>query len=453
MGSRRWRPLLEGDLAARARETVSAIAAALESWSPGEAPTREPSDPDFAIGGGTAGQALFHGYLAEAGGPEAERHAERADQLLDQAIESLATVPMRPALYSGFTGVAWAAEHLGRLLGGEEEAGGEADDDEGDDEDMNEDIDEALLTALDRGSWVGDYDLITGLVGFGVYAVERIHRPSAVRCLEAIVDRLHETAESNGQGTTWFTPPEALPLVSREQTPLGCYNLGVAHGVPGVIPLLADACRLGIREERARPLLDGAVRWLVPQHLGEQRGARYPSWLGPGLEPRPSRLAWCYGDPGIAATLLYAARAVGVEEWESSALEIAAHAARSAPEDAGVRDAGLCHGAFGLAHVYNRIHQAAGGDLFADAARLWYRLGLDMRRPEGGIAGFETWSPGREDRTPGWEPDPGFLTGVAGIGLALLAAVTSVEPEWDRLLLVAIPPRAPGNATRARSAG
>ena len=443
MGSKHWRPLLEGDLADRARETVNDIAEALVAWSPGEAPGRRQSDPGFAIGGGMAGQALFHGYLAEAGVPDAERHAERADQLLDQAIESLATVPMRPALYAGFTGVAWAAEHLGRLQGGREEEEQQQEAGEAEDEDMNEEIDNALLTALERGSWVGDYDLISGLVGFGVYVLERIPRPSAVRCLEAIVDRLDETAETLGEGgreVTWFTPPEALPPISREQTPLGCYNVGVAHGVPGVLPLLADACRLGIREERARPLLDGAVRWLLSQHLGEQKGARYPSWIGPGLEPRPSRLAWCYGDPGIAATLLYAARAAGVEEWESAALAIAAHAAEAEPEDAGVRDAGLCHGAFGLAHIYNRIHQAAGGELFADAARLWYRLGLEMRKPEGGIAGFECWAP-NPGMEPGWEADPGFLTGVSGIGLALLAGVTPVEPEWDRLLLVAIPPR------------
>jgi hypothetical protein len=432
-----WRPLLDGDLASRAWEAVNAIASALETWSPEDHPADERLDRGFSLGG-RLGQALFHGYLAEAeaaGTAEAERHAARAQQLLDDAIEALAEVPMRPALYSGFTGVAWVAEHLERLLGDEEEP--EADEEE----DMNEEIDEALLMALaGPSSWHGDYDLISGLVGFGVYALERFPRPGAVRCLEAIVDRLDETAERNGQDVTWFNPPETLPAISLEQTPLGCYNLGVAHGVPGVIALLADAWRLGIRQEKARPLLEGAVRWLLSQQLEEQKGARYPSWIGPGVELRPSRLAWCYGDPGIAAALLYAARAVGVEEWERQALEIAAHAARSAPVDAGIRDAGLCHGAFGLAHLYNRIHQAGGGDLFANAARLWYRLGLDMRKPEGGVGGFETWMPGL-DREPGWQADPGFLTGAAGVGLALLAALTPVEPGWDRLMMVAIPPR------------
>jgi hypothetical protein len=39
----------------------------------------------------------------------------------------------------------------------------------------------------------------------------------------------------------------------------------------------------------------------------------------------------------------------------------------------------------------------------------------------------------------GWKDDPGFLTGSAGIGLALLAATTAVAPDWDRVLLTAIP--------------
>jgi len=431
-----WRPLLAGNLAVRAWEAVNAVAQALETWSPGDPREQRADgwlDRVVSLGGGTAGQSLFHGYLFKAVG--AERHAARARQLLNQAVEALAMAPTHPALYSGFTGVAWAAEHLGRLLDGEDEQ--EASGVE--DEDMGEEVDQALLTALNRFSWAGDYDLMSGLVGFGVYALERFPRLSAVRCLEAIVDRLDESAERNGQGVTWFRPPEILPSAGRERTPYGYYDLGVAHGVPGIIALLADACRLGVRQDRAYPLLDGAVRWLALQPLAGQRGACYPSQVGPDIEARPSRLAWCYGDPGIAATLLYAARAVGMKEWEDMALAIAAHAASAAPEDAGVQDMGLCHGALGLAHLYNRIYQAGGDELFADAARLWYRLGLDIRKPEGGGERIEARVAGQDWQSL-WAADAGFLTGAAGVGLALLAAVTSVQPEWDRLLLVAIPP-------------
>ena len=36
----------------------------------------------------------------------------------------------------------------------------------------------------------------------------------------------------------------------------------------------------------------------------------------------------------------------------------------------------------------------------------------------------------------GWIAEPSFLTGAAGIALALLAAATPREPRWDELLLV-----------------
>jgi hypothetical protein len=356
---------------------------------------------------------------------------------------------MSAGLYSGFPGVAWTAEHLGRRF----EPAGEQEEPEGkeigEDEDPNAEIDQALGEALARSPWNDQYDLISGLVGLGVYAVERYPRPSGVRCLEAVVDRLDETAEHRAGEATWFTPPEMLPPETRDRTPHGYYNLGVAHGVPGVIALLGDACRLGVRVERARPLLEGAVRWLLGQRLpapadpAQQGGFCYASYVGEGIELRPARLAWCYGDPGVAATLLAAARSVGREDWERAAVEIAAGAAAAPPEQAGVRDAGLCHGAFGLAHLYNRIHQAtaAAGDggLFAEAARYWVGHGLGLRNPERPLAGFAAWQP-LQDQELGWVDDPGFLTGVAGIGLALLGALTDIEPEWDRLLQVDIPP-------------
>ena len=39
-------------------------------------------------------------------------------------------------------------------------------------------------------------------------------------------------------------------------------------------------------------------------------GSRYSYTVSPGVEDRhPSRVAWCYGDPGVAAALFVAARA------------------------------------------------------------------------------------------------------------------------------------------------
>jgi hypothetical protein len=421
---RTWHPLLEGPLADRAARTLREIAAAL----PGTA-SKQAALP-ASLASGLAGQALFYAYLALSTADESA--ADHAADLLEKATEELASSPMPPTLYSGFPGVAWTMEHLqGRLFesGDGEEAG----------EDPVLEIDQALLGPLERSPWLGEYDLIGGLAGLGVYALERLPRPTAAALLERVVERLGELAEEREEGLAWFTPPERLPEWQREIFTRGHYNLGVAHGLPGVLPILAGACAAGVAVERARPLLDGAVRWLFARRLepGSDScfGGSYTPWEPSG----PTRLAWCYGDPGIASTLLAAARAVGEPEWERQALDIALAAAARGESTSHVQDAGICHGTAGLAHLFNRMYQTTGEERLAQAARRWFERTLDFQVPGEPVAGFRAWELDPAGQ-PAWRPDGGFLEGAAGIGLALLGATSDVEPAWDRILLASLPP-------------
>jgi lantibiotic biosynthesis protein len=118
----------------------------------------------------------------------------------------------------------------------------------------------------------------------------------------------------------------------------------------------------------------------------------------------------------------------------------------------GVIDAGLCHGAAGIGHVFNRLFQTAGENAACGrcAAVVQHRIGdagtrcranpsssiqlhgKTMQMPPSGIAGFSAWT---YTEALGWQwiADRGFLTGAAGIGLALTAALA---PTWDRVLLL-----------------
>jgi hypothetical protein len=408
-----WQPLLEGDWKDRAEQAVRAILADLEAPRRGAA-----SDPSLA--GGAAGLAVLHGYLAQ--GRRESGHAASARHYLHNAIGAMADGPCLPSLYSGLTGVGWALAHLRDCLPGL------------DDEDDLAAIDEVLLSHLDPSLWQEDYDLINGLVGFGVYALARLPQPAAVECLERVVGHLAATAEHRPEGVTWWTNPAWLPAESRERHPHGYHNLGLAHGVPGVIALLGQVCAAAVAVDRARPLLLGAVRWL----LAQRRPGGFSHWVTTPSTAHPARLAWCYGDPGVAAVLLGAARCIADPAWEREARGIARRAAGRPPDQAGVGDVGLCHGAGGLGHVFNRLFQATGDDRLADAARFWFARALELRRPGRGIGGFEAWE--QDDDKVCWVADPGLLRGSVGIALALLAATTATEPAWDQMLLVAIPP-------------
>lgn len=411
-----WRPLLGGAPAEQARQAIQAIAHALQ-------PSTIPIT-NLSLGDGAAGIALFYAYLAQV--EEREEYTAAALHYLNQAIDGVATAPLPYSLYSGLAGIAWTIMHLqGRLF-------------EADPDAVDGGIDETLLAAVSQGPWPYDYDLISGLLGLGVYFIERLPAPSAVAGLTHLVTRLQEHAITQPNGIIWWTDPRWLSAEGRTLLPTGCYDLGIAHGIAGVIVLLSQLCALDCAAAQARPLLDGAVAWLLAQQLPETAPSRFPTWVQPdGMRP-PSRLAWCYGDLGIAVALLRAARLVKEPAWEAAACDLAQATAQRAQAQEDIQDTGLCHGFASIAHLFNRLYQATGDERFAAVARLWFTRTLAQRHPHQGIAGFlalASTSTAKLDRVA----DPGLLTGVAGIGLALLAALYPLPPAWDQLMLIAIP--------------
>src|SRR5262249_10931632 len=161
------------------------------------------------------------------------------------------------------------------------------------------DIDDALANLVSESPWTSDYDLLAGLTGLGVYFVQRLPRENARRSLLEVVDRLDELAVHLSDRITFLTAPELLPPWHPRRAPQGYYNVGLAHGVPGVIALLGKICAEGIAVVKARRLLNGAVRWVLAQQLPKTEATAFPSWVFPGHEPSPARQAWCYGDPGV----------------------------------------------------------------------------------------------------------------------------------------------------------
>lgn len=389
-GRARWRPLVRGDAARRIHRVVARLLAA-------------PRARGASLSMGDAGIALALHGLAVA--RDDDRAAHRARARMDRAIAALASEPMLPWLFDGYTGIAWVAQHLFGEGGAELDAA-------------------AARIARERSA---PHELYAGLAGLGIYGAAR---PRAG--LSGVVDGLRRSAVRDAEGITWETPRAMLPP---GMLPPGAqhhhYNLGLAHGLPGVIGVLALAlptlaARPGSRGAGAgrgsrsavavsAELLDGGVRWLLARRLPDAAGSWFPGWYDPAIAPVPARQGWCYGDAALARVLWLAARAADEPAWRRVALQVARRAAARPLPPCGELDAGLCHGSAGLGHIFNRHWQDTGERVFADAARHWFERAL-----------------ARLDRLP----SDGLLSGRAGVALALLHAVTAREPTWDRVLLL-----------------
>jgi hypothetical protein len=383
-----WRPLAGEDERARilaaVRRTAREVARLVDA--PG---------PDAQLGRGDPGFALLLAYLAAEGD---EWAIEPSFGFLERGLEALAAGQRLPtALFDGWLGVAWVTEHLRIALAIED--------------DINDDVAPALAQMLERRGAGFGIELAGGLAGIAVFAAERGDDDSRA-VLEQVTACLERKAIENGGERTWWVEPQFVPASNRSRYPDGLFDLGVAHGVPGVLVALARCHMQGV--PGAAELCRGGVRWLLAQELPDGSGSAFPGMFAAGELPQASRLAWCYGDAGIAASLAATAQALGDGALLEKARLIGRRAALRAPHATGVDDASLCHGSAGLGLIFQRLWNATGDDAFAGAARFW--LGDALTRLE---------------REPVWTHGPALLTGKTGVALALLAAASEQEPGWD----------------------
>lgn len=361
------------------------------------------------------GAALFLTHLGLASGEA--KHREAAAEAVALSGDLVTRVPMRLALYGGLAGMVLPIAHRERLGIG----------DDGFDLDG---IDDVLLEGIDPGV-TPHFDLISGVVGLGVYFLERLPAPAAREGLRRVIHRLRATAELDERGMRWLTTPDLIPAFKQGATPLGRYDLGMAHGIAGVAAFLALALLNGADRDPAEAMLRETVRWLTALERTDAGEGVYGTMVDPRRPEvmAPGRAAWCYGDPGTAAALLLAARALGDDALRHRADALARHSAAFADAQRHrAVDTSVCHGTAGLAHLFRVLGRPA------DAER-WDAATMAMRRPEEGVAGFYFV----ESREGGVRraPDATFLQGAAGVGLVLLSALDPARDwSWDRLLLL-----------------
>lgn len=302
-----------------------------------------------ALSRGAAGIALMQGQLFRTSGEQFR--AAAIEQLLSVMVDSIEQRPLSMALWQGLPGLLYSFEFLRgvdrQLLGQHAETIVE----------FVTDMDGALCSYIDGIATSAKYDLISGVCGVGLYAMMR-SEPEAGRALYASVEAaLVRMSDTSPEGRYWKTSAANVSPNSSEQHRLeGRVDLGVAHGVAGVIGLMALALRLDIHTASTRALLQDAVAWT----MGTARAgavSTFGNWHDAPASAS-ARFAWCYGDLGICAALASAGLALG----QASLLEFARTALVQRVQHGrgtlGLVDPWLCHGYAGCYHVlasFNRI--------------------------------------------------------------------------------------------------
>lgn len=295
-------------------------------------------------------------------------------------------------------------------------------------------IDTGLLPKL------AEFDVIRGLCGYGAYLLRRDPGGPAVRSVLDYCVRLTEPITDRDDVLPgWWTAsgPSGRP---DERFPDGHANTGLAHGIGGVLALLALAARQGIRVNGHHDAVRTILAWLDRWQQEAGRGPAWPYWItraelhdGRPAPYVPRRPSWCYGTAGVARAQQLAALALGDSQRQIEAESALVGALTDAAQLKATTDQGLCHGTAGLAHIASRMSDDARPSTAGQLRAL-------VPAVLGGVCPPGT-DPASFALTLLHDPEagPGFLNGIAGVALALHSPATTeaARSAWDACLLIA----------------
>ncbi len=404
MNSRKWDPLIQV-----AERQLKVILDALENKASG----------NIALLSGDTGIALLYYYYWLYSNDD--KYLEKGNTIVMNNFQFIhKTDPALHSLCNGTSGFFWAVNHLienGFIEGDRELFSGN---------------DPFLFSVMEKDLKKGQYDFLHNALGIGLYFLCQ-NTPESVKYIEWFVSELEKIAEPDRNSLKWRSNYYINEKESKE-----VYNLSLSHGIASIIAFLDRVHRKGIAKNKSLELLGKAINFLL-DHKYERpntNGSYFPSvvFVHEHNHESGSRLAWCYGDLGIGIILWQASQTMQSSDLERVALEILLQTTiRKDPVKEHVIDAGICHGAAGIAHIYNRMYHYTGMDEFRKAAIFWIEETVRKAYFTDGIAGYKAW---HTEKHGGWISSIGLLEGVSGIGLVLLSAISDIEPKWDECLLL-----------------
>lgn len=372
---------------------------------------------------GSAGVALFHYYYDRC--YPSRGHDEIGDYLIFDAVESINKGFDIPTFCSGIAGFAWTIQLLTE-------------------EDFIELEADSLLQELDKFyenilSFKGNgiyYDFLHGLLGITYYFLKRFHNTNSkclkeryLELLSVVLERFENTALRDSRGIYWISHIKGV------EVNLKGVNLSLSHGLSSIINILSRIGQIPQLNQRVLPLLTGAINFIL--YYANHSKSSFPDWVSlDGNIRAGNRLAWCYGELGIGLSLLHAADFLEDDSLKNRSITILKKAALKRDiENIGVVDAGICHGAFGIAHVFNSIYRKTKLPIFNETSSHWISIGLKMATHEEGLAGYRALRDGNGGK-PTYEDEYHLLDGVAGIGLVLINHLHPKQHKWDQCLLI-----------------
>ena len=278
------------------------------------------------------------------------------------------------------------------------------------------------------------HDLIQGLPGIGRYLLEDLSLFDAT--IESILKELVELSKPffwEGRAVPgWHLSSHDHLNTRSKKWPKGNFNLGLAHGIPGILAFLSIATLKGVIIDGQIDAMTRIAGW-IQQHADRSSGMIQWHSMIPFEGEKDdvlARDAWCYGVPGIARSLFLCGKALGDQDLVQFAIDAFRGIFSRTREDWHLPGPMICHGIAGLLLITDAMaNDLKTQDLMSQVEQLQQLL----------LANYQPNAPfGYQDlqlaESGKWQAvnSPGLLEGTAGVLLTLLMPKT----KWHLPFLI-----------------
>ncbi len=371
---------------------------------------------DISLMTGQSGILLFKYELCKYFGKESDLNSI-GNELQELAEKSILDIELHSSFCTGMAGVNWAFNYFSKKsLISVEDLDFLCENDSR--------LEEDALMHLQQGN----YDFLHGSIGILYYILFKESNAQST-----ILPSFFEELNANWiykNSTKIILPNFDLSTFSVNQNEV---NLGLAHGIPSLLKFCIQCYKKNVCQQEAKRIANQIMEYLL-EHANSNKAANYfPNKISLDNESDSfSRLAWCYGDLGLAYILLQSGLLFKEQKVIDFAMLVLLKCTkRTTFLETKVMDAGFCHGSTGIAHIFNKLYLETKVPSFRSASNYWIERTIQYAMQNDGIIGFKKYNSIKNE----YESCDNLLEGNAGIGLALLSYFTE-DFDWDYCLML-----------------
>jgi len=351
-----------------------------------------------------------------------EKYKDKALILFNKFIEVFSNFEYQTGILEGFDGVGILLSNLKecKII---------------DSDDLLIDIEPYLVQSIKLTIANNNYDLLYGSIGKIQYLLGNNNSNKFIfkTLIDSIIDNLYKTRiEINGR--IFWSELDSDKI-----------NLGLSHGLTSVFVFLIKLKELKIQNK----LINKLIKGIIKSYTYFENKTNGICLFGSGFPyskttTSHSRLAWCYGDLGIAYAFLYGSNVLNDKKLKIKYYEILDLLLQRGISDSGLVhfhnysffDTGFCHGLSGIYYILFKLNELEPNSLLESKLKYWENELLKNMDLQLNIKGPIYYpSEKKVNKDSYFIETETMLNGLGGVGLVLLT-MKYKRADWSSFFLL-----------------